>query len=128
MTRIFKPLTGGDWIVGVVGALQLEVLAARIRTEYELGIRFEPAPYEIFLALLIPAWLISGTPIPRAAGPLIVLMLLFLAGGVLASTQAKDFSTQPIYYAVSAFLAFSSCFFACIELEMIAYPTLRRSI
>jgi hypothetical protein len=46
-----------------------------------------------------------------------VLMLLFLAGGVLASTQAKDFSTQPVYYAVSAFLAFSSCFFACIVAE-----------
>jgi peptide chain release factor 3 len=46
VTRIFKPLVGGDWIVGVVGALQLDVLAARIKTEYELGIRFEPAPYE----------------------------------------------------------------------------------
>jgi peptide chain release factor 3 len=46
VTRIFKPLVGGDWIVGVVGALQLEVLAARIKSEYELGVRFEPAPYE----------------------------------------------------------------------------------
>src|SRR5262249_23077023 len=46
VTRIFKPLAGGDWIVGVVGALQLEVLAARIRSEYELGVRFEAAPSE----------------------------------------------------------------------------------
>ncbi|HYM01994.1 MAG TPA: peptide chain release factor 3 [Stellaceae bacterium] len=46
VTRIFKPLVGGDWIVGVVGALQLDVLAARIKSEYELGVRFEPAPYE----------------------------------------------------------------------------------
>ena len=46
VTRIFKPMLGADWIVGVVGALQLEVLAARIKTEYELGVRFEPAPYE----------------------------------------------------------------------------------
>ena len=46
MTRIFKPLVGGDWIVGVVGALQLDVLAARIKTEYDLGVRFEQAPYE----------------------------------------------------------------------------------
>ena len=46
VTRIFKPLTGGDWIIGVVGALQLDVLAARIRSEYEIGIRLEPAPYE----------------------------------------------------------------------------------
>jgi peptide chain release factor 3 len=46
VTRIFKPLVGGDWIVGVVGALQLEVLAARIKSEYELGVRFETAPYD----------------------------------------------------------------------------------
>jgi peptide chain release factor 3 len=46
VTRIFKPMLGGDWIVGVVGPLQLEVLAARIRSEYALGVRFEPAPYE----------------------------------------------------------------------------------
>jgi peptide chain release factor 3 len=46
VTRIFRPLVGGDWVIGVVGALQLEVLAARIKSEYELGVRFEQAPYE----------------------------------------------------------------------------------
>jgi peptide chain release factor 3 len=46
VTRIFRPVVGGDWIVGVVGQLQLEVLAARIKSEYELGVRFELAPYE----------------------------------------------------------------------------------
>jgi peptide chain release factor 3 len=46
VTRVFKPASGGDWIVGVVGALQLEVLAARIKSEYDLGVRFEGAPYE----------------------------------------------------------------------------------
>ena len=45
VTRIFKPRIGGDWIVGVVGPLQLEVLAARIKSEYGLGVRFEAAPY-----------------------------------------------------------------------------------
>ena len=64
-----------------------------------------------------PGWLLLGMAIPRAIGPLVVLMLLFLAGGVLAATQAKDFSTQPIYYAVTGFLAFSSCFFACLIAE-----------
>ena len=78
---------------------------------------FEPAPYDGYLALLIPAWLLLGMAIPRAIGPLVVLMLLFLAGGVLAATQAKDFSTQPIYYAVTGFLAFSSCFFASLIAE-----------
>jgi peptide chain release factor 3 len=46
VTRVFKPLVGGDWIIGVVGPLQLDVLAARIKAEYDLGVRLEPAPYE----------------------------------------------------------------------------------
>ncbi len=39
--RVFKPRFGSDFIVGVVGALQFEVLADRIRTEYEVPVRFE---------------------------------------------------------------------------------------
>jgi peptide chain release factor 3 len=40
--RVFKPQFGTEWIVGVVGALQFEVLADRIRTEYSIPVRFEP--------------------------------------------------------------------------------------
>jgi len=39
---VFKPRVGSDWIVGVVGVLQFEVLADRIRTEYDIPVRFEP--------------------------------------------------------------------------------------
>ncbi|HBR68987.1 MAG TPA: peptide chain release factor 3, partial [Rhodospirillaceae bacterium] len=39
--RVFKPVFGSDWIVGVVGALQFDVLADRIRTEYEIPVKFE---------------------------------------------------------------------------------------
>jgi peptide chain release factor 3 len=46
VTRLFKPRTGGDWVIGVVGALQLDVLTARIAAEYGLEVRMEPAPYE----------------------------------------------------------------------------------
>ncbi len=46
VTRLFKPVTGGDFIIGVVGPLQLDVLAARLKSEYGLGVRLEPAPYE----------------------------------------------------------------------------------
>jgi hypothetical protein len=77
----------------------------------------EPSPYDLFLAVLIPAWLLLGLTVPRAVSPLLVLMMLFLAGGVLAATQAEEFATQPLYYAVTAFLAFSSCFFACLIAE-----------
>jgi peptide chain release factor 3 len=46
VTQVFRPLVGSDWIVGVVGPLQLEVLATRIEGEYKIKIGFEPAPYE----------------------------------------------------------------------------------
>jgi len=39
--RVFKPAFGSDWVVGVVGALQFEVLAERIKTEYDVPVIFE---------------------------------------------------------------------------------------
>ena len=39
--QVFKPLLGTDWIVGVAGALQFDVLADRIRTEYDVPVHFE---------------------------------------------------------------------------------------
>ncbi len=44
VTRVFKPMSGGDWIVGVVGALQLDVLTARLEAEYGLATRLDGAP------------------------------------------------------------------------------------
>ncbi len=41
--QVFRPRQGAEWIVGVVGALQFDVLADRIRTEYDIPVRFEPA-------------------------------------------------------------------------------------
>ena len=46
VTQVFRPATGADWIVGVVGMLQLDVLASRIEQEYSVPVAFEPAPYE----------------------------------------------------------------------------------
>lgn len=39
--RIFKPLTDPNWVVGVVGALQFDVLVDRIRSEYDVPVKFE---------------------------------------------------------------------------------------
>ena len=39
--RVFKPIMQADWIVGVVGSLQFDVLRDRIRTEYEIPVKFE---------------------------------------------------------------------------------------
>ncbi len=42
---VFKPLIGSEWIVGAVGALQFEVMADRIRTEFNIPVIFEPTQY-----------------------------------------------------------------------------------
>ncbi len=42
---IFKPIIGSEWIVGVVGVLQFEVMADRIKNEFGLPVMFEPTQY-----------------------------------------------------------------------------------
>ncbi len=43
--KVFKPHIGSGFIVGVVGALQFEVLASRIEQEYGLPVRFESSQF-----------------------------------------------------------------------------------
>ncbi|MEO1104421.1 MAG: peptide chain release factor 3, partial [Pseudomonadota bacterium] len=45
LAQVFRTHLGGDHIVGVVGALQLDVMASRVAAEYKVAIDFEPAPY-----------------------------------------------------------------------------------
>lgn len=42
--RVIKRNIGGDYVVGVVGPLQFEVLADRVRTEFNVAAKFEPSP------------------------------------------------------------------------------------
>jgi peptide chain release factor 3 len=56
VARIFKPRIGGYHIVGVVGALQFDVLADRIGTEYEIPVVFENA------GLYTARWLAAEDP------------------------------------------------------------------
>ena len=46
VTQVFKPQLGAQWIVGVVGALQLDVLKSRLREEYDLDADLEASPYD----------------------------------------------------------------------------------
>jgi peptide chain release factor 3 len=46
VTQVFRPAIGSDWFVGVVGPLQIEVLGARIASEYGVPAEFESAGYE----------------------------------------------------------------------------------
>lgn len=74
----------------------------------------EPAPYELFLVVLIPVWALFGLRISRHIVPLLVLLVLFNIGGMIAMSQMADLADAPLYIAVSLFLAFTSVFFAAI--------------
>ena len=45
--QVFKLFLGSDFVVGVVGALQFDVLADRIRHEFDLPCHFEATSYEL---------------------------------------------------------------------------------
>lgn len=46
VVQVFSPLDGTQPVVGVIGALQLDVLADRLKHEYGLNTDFDPAPCE----------------------------------------------------------------------------------
>ncbi|WP_436637776.1 peptide chain release factor 3 [Microbaculum sp. FT89] len=46
VTQVYRPMIGADWIVGVVGPLQLDVLATRVENEYGVPIAFESMSYD----------------------------------------------------------------------------------
>jgi peptide chain release factor 3 len=46
VTQVFYPVLGAQWIVGVVGQLQLEVLISRLEVEYKVDARFESSPWD----------------------------------------------------------------------------------
>jgi peptide chain release factor 3 len=42
VARAFRTRLGSNWIVGVLGSLQFDVMADRIRTEYDVPVQFSP--------------------------------------------------------------------------------------
>ena len=44
--QVFYPEIGSQWIVGVVGQLQLDVLISRLEAEYKVGAMLEPSPFD----------------------------------------------------------------------------------
>ena len=76
----------------------------------------EPAPYELYMACLIGLWALFGLRLSRQVTPLLVLLLLFNLGGLIALSQIPDPGVRnaPLYLAVSLFLAFTAVFFASV--------------
>lgn len=83
--RVFKPIIGADWIVGVVGVLQFEVLADRIRSEYDVPVRFEQT--ELYTA----RWAETDDPL---------LMKKFLDSA--RASIADDHDGSPVFMARNA--------------------------
>ncbi len=80
---------------------------------------YEPAPYELILVAVIPIWFLSGLQLRGAFGPLPVLLLVYMAGGFLATSQTHPsrFMDGQIYMGVSLFLAASSVWYAALLAE-----------
>ncbi|MGK6353988.1 peptide chain release factor 3 [Sphingomonas sp. DT-207] len=46
VTQVFYPDIGSNWVIGVVGQLQLDVLLSRLDAEYKVAAALEVAPFE----------------------------------------------------------------------------------
>ncbi|HEX7819971.1 MAG TPA: peptide chain release factor 3 [Sphingobium sp.] len=82
--QVFYPEIGSQWIVGVVGQLQLEVLISRLEAEYKVEAALEPAPFDT------ARWLTGE------GGKLDAF------GSINRSAMARDRDDNPVFLARSA--------------------------
>lgn len=88
----------------------------------------EPAPYELFMAALMPVWALFGLRISRTVAPLLLLVALFVIGGLISMTQLKALEDIPIYITVTLFLGLTGVFFAAVlESRPDLYATIFRA-
>lgn len=87
----------------------------------------EPAPYELYLLLLIVMFMLFGMRLGRLALALTALFGLFNFGGLLSMFTLKDYEGIPLYLAVSLFLGLTSVFWcAAIAADMTRLRTIFR--
>lgn len=72
----------------------------------------EPAPYELFMLVLMVLALLFGLRLTRVSSVLLVIFSVFNLGGMISVMQMVDAKNGPLYIAVSFFLALTSVFFA----------------
>jgi peptide chain release factor 3 len=83
--QVFRARVGSDWIVGVAGALQFDVLASRIRNEYNIPVRFEATSFQT------ARWLDADDP-----------LLLKKFVGENEMYIAEDYNESPVFLARTA--------------------------
>ena len=86
VVQLFRPQDGAQPIVGVVGTLQLDVLQARLKAEYGVGIGFDATPFSL------ARW-ITG---PRDK--------IETFAQINRSAMADDLDDDPVFLATSAFM------------------------
>jgi peptide chain release factor 3 len=86
VVQLFRPQDGSAPIVGVVGTLQLDVLQARLASEYGVGIGFETTPYNL------ARWVFAEK----------VALAKFVQDNRTA--MADDVDGDPVFLATSAFM------------------------
>ena len=86
VVQTFVPQDGSGAIVGVVGALQLDVLVERLMAEYGLPVSFEPSRFEVC------RWVTAAEPLTLGR---------FL--DAYPSSTATDLDGAPVFLASSAF-------------------------
>lgn len=92
----------GDWALGVLIFLSGFVL-------------YEPAPYDLLVPLMfVFAALSGGLKLNRHILPLIVLLLLLEAGGLIAFTQTSLFAKAAVKLLTTLLLAGSAIYYAAI--------------
>lgn len=77
-------------------------------------VMFEPAPYELVMAALMPVWALFGLRISRTVAPMAMLLVLFVIGGLISMNQLRELDDIPLYLAVTLFLALTAVFFAAV--------------
>jgi peptide chain release factor 3 len=87
VVQLFRPQDGAPPLVGVVGSLQLDVLQARLRSEYGVAIGYDAVPFTV------ARWVTSQD---RAA------LDLFVSAN--RSAMADDVDGDPVFLASSAFM------------------------
>ncbi len=85
VTQVFYPEIGANWVIGVVGQLQLDVLLSRLEAEYKVAAGLEMAPFETarWVSADDPADLKAFADLSRAA-------------------MAKDRDGNPVFMAKTA--------------------------
>ncbi len=71
----------------------------------------EPSPYDLLLVVVVFVWAFFGLKINRYFLPMTVLMLAYIAGGLLSLTQMSQIVGKPIVYMVTTGLLIASAIF-----------------